>query len=222
MIHKNLNYCKHWVWKKKIRRQRTESRKHSFIALQLAQALASALLLDFVLVVNWLFFATDVRQPWWMYLPLQNVCARACTSVDLCRCGDLFQCAHELKANGWWPALFLGVFDHQQNSSLHQSCLLCVLISWKATTQLTIVIQFPNSHLIPAILNHTGPPGYYVYIFSCNRFAGVYLRMFFLCVLTATVWCCSSKCNGMRHIWAGQSSGRGAHVSRGWVWVQFG
>lgn len=56
-------------------------RKPSFIALQLAQALASRLMFDFVLVVNWLRFTTGVRQPG-EHTRLCKMCVPLCVPVQ--------------------------------------------------------------------------------------------------------------------------------------------
>lgn len=97
------------------------------------------------------------------------------------------------------------------------SCSLPAVNSWrrKATTQLTIVIKLPKSFLILAILNHTGPQDT-KHISSVVTDLLAFEKLF-LCVQTAMIWCCSSKCNKGRstYLRLTLSFGRGGLVSRG-------
>ena len=66
---------------------------------------------DFALVLNWFGFPTEVRQAWRKCPPLDYACAWACTFMNPCRFGTVFQFPQEPKAAGQLEdALFTWVF----------------------------------------------------------------------------------------------------------------
>ena len=179
---------------------RVERHVSSFIALQVAQALALIPTFDFF------WFLIDLALPLRSDSPgecspsLEYACV-CLTSMYPCSCGPAFylHTYQSLEANSRKHHL-CGSLAIQQNSLSHRSCLLSVVNSWKwkETTQLAIVTWLQNFYLILAILNHTGPRDTKYTSSAVTDLLVFIYRCFFLCVLTAAVWCCSSKCNKRR------------------------